>query len=261
MIQNFTDIITWFKELSSSVLTWFFDLTSTTKILLFVAPLFVVGAIAVIFDVIIPMIFDPPHWIARKKLNVLSPRTNLNLKADKSLISMSPRRLLPFRFRRVGDKLVNNSAYTLKDSKVSHLQGLKPVPLKSTSLNSFKASGVPTFSMSELRPVSENEIKVMSTKDLKNMLVSSRKVSSHTVGSRSVSGLSPKNSVGRNGISPNLVRNTVDYSRVKTRITKDAIEAGVKLGNMNYNKWHDFEVEQANNFYQAVADADANSDD
>ncbi len=171
MINNFTSVITWFKDISASLLSWFFDTSDLNKVLLFVVPLFVVGAIFVLFDFIVPMFYDLPQWRLNRQLAVMTPKNTYGLSINKHLIPRTPyslRRMFISRFNGGSIKAYNSKtlkSWSTKDIKPFQTKDIKGY--KTNDLKSFKTSDLRSFKTFDIRSLKSGDLKVFRSFDLK----------------------------------------------------------------------------------------------
>lgn len=168
MINAYSSIISWIKSITSSILSWFFDLSNNNKILLFVVPLFVVIAISVLFDFIVPLFWDLPQWKIKKQVAVMTPKNTYGLQINKHLI---PR--LPYQLRRSGIyRLFNNRTQKLEGYKTKKLDTLKPNEMRSFSsreMRSLNPVEMRSFSSREMRSLNPAEIRDFSVYGFKSL--------------------------------------------------------------------------------------------
>lgn len=170
MINAYSSIISWIKSITSSILSWFFDLSNNNKILLFVVPLFVVIAISVLFDFIVPLFWDLPQWKIKKQVAVMTPKNTYGLQMNKHLI---PR--LPYQLRRSGIyRFFNNRTQKLEGYKTNELKGYKSEQLqgyKTDKLQTFKSEKLDIIKPSELSGFSTREIRALKPDELRDFSV------------------------------------------------------------------------------------------
>lgn len=168
MINNFTSVITWFKDISSSLLSWFFDTSNVSKVLLFIVPLFVIGAIFVLFDFIIPMFYDLPQWKLKRQIAVMTPKNTYGLQVNKHLI---PRKMYSLRgmflSRFSGGSI---KAYNSKTLKSWSTKDIKPFQTK--DIKGYKTNDIKPFKTNDIKSFKTNDMKSFMTNDLRSFKTS-----------------------------------------------------------------------------------------
>lgn len=175
MINNFTSVITWFKDISSSLLSWFFDTSNVNKVLLFIVPLFVIGAIFVLFDFIIPMFYDLPQWKLKRQIAVMTPKNTYGLQVNKHLIPRkmySLRGMFMSRFSGGSIKAYNSKtlkSWSTKDIKPFQTKDIKG--FKTNDIKSFKTNDMKSFKINDLRSFKTSDIRSFKTSDIRSFKI------------------------------------------------------------------------------------------
>lgn len=189
MISNFTSVITWLKDITSQILAWFFDLTNTNKVLLFVVPLFVIGAIFVLFDFIVPMFYDLPIWRLNKQITVMSPKNTYGLAINKHLIPRSPYSLRRMFMRTIGGRVKTYNPHSLKTwaSKelkaytAKDIRALAPRQIGNFNIKPLSVIHLGGLTPNEMRSFSVADMRSFSVRDLNRMHLNSNILSSHMI--------------------------------------------------------------------------------
>ena len=172
MVNSFTSVITWFVGIFQDLISWFLDTTSTTKILLFVAPVFVIAGLYVLFDFVIPMFYDLPQWKINKQVVVMSPKNQLNLKPNLHLIPRRSYKLIPRKFySRIGAKIHSFKGNDIKSFKSDKIQSYNTRDIKSfrsEEIRSFKVNDIKALKPEEMRSFKVNDIKALKPEEIRS---------------------------------------------------------------------------------------------
>lgn len=168
MINNFTSVITWFKDITTSLLGWFFDTSNINKILLFIVPFLVIAVLFVLFDFIIPMVYDLPQWNINKKLYAMSPRNTYALAVNKHLIPRKYNNLNRFGFLRGNFDYVKS--YSSKELKAFSSRQI--APFKTADMRSFKTANMQSFKTADMRSFGVADMRSFGVADMRSFKVS-----------------------------------------------------------------------------------------
>lgn len=168
MINNFTSVITWFRDITTSLLGWFFDTSNLNKILLFIVPLLVIAVLFVLFDFIIPMVYDLPQWNINKKLYAMTPRNTYALAINKHLIPRKFNHLNRlFVLRGKYDHLKSYSTKELKAFSSRHI-----APFKTADMRSFRTGDMRSFKTADMRSFKVSDMRSFRVADMRSFKVS-----------------------------------------------------------------------------------------